>query len=274
MKIFKTITVASLLLGSALFLEGYRENRQLDKSYYEINSLNATKQKEDIKIAHISDTQFPRLRVEKNKILNALTNEKPDLIFFTGDTIDRTEDITKSEFPLFLKKLTEIAPTYVVSGNHETSHPDYKKWLSIVKQSNATYLENEALEVKVNHQMVNIIGLKESSTSIPTSEKDKLNPKLETFVLAHHPEKIDKYSKELAPFNFTVFSGHAHGGQIVLPLVGGVLSPNQGFFPEYTDGVYQYEKNQLIVSRGLANSSFPSRINNYPHLIFATFSTK
>ena len=124
MKIFKTITVASLLLGSALFLEGYRENRQLDKSYYEINSLNATKQKEDIKIAHISDTQFPRLRVEKNKILNALTNEKPDLIFFTGDTIDRTEDITKSEFPLFLKKLTEIAPTYVVSGNHETSHPD------------------------------------------------------------------------------------------------------------------------------------------------------
>ena len=102
MKIFKTITVASLLLGSALFLEGYRENRQLDKSYYEINSLNATKQKEDIKIAHISDTQFPRLRVEKNKILNALTNEKPDLIFFTGDTIDRTEDITKSEFPLFL----------------------------------------------------------------------------------------------------------------------------------------------------------------------------
>lgn len=77
----------------------------------------------------------------------------------------------------------------MVSGNHETSHPDYKKWLAIVKQSNATYLENEALEVKVNNQMVNIIGLKESSTSIPTSEKDKLNPKLETFVLAHHPEK-------------------------------------------------------------------------------------
>lgn len=50
MKIFKTITVASLLLGSALFLEGYRENRQLDKSYYEINSLNATKQKKILKL--------------------------------------------------------------------------------------------------------------------------------------------------------------------------------------------------------------------------------
>lgn len=274
MKIFKTITIATIILGSALFLEGYRENRQLDKSFYEVKLLNHTKQKISIKIAHISDTQFPRLRVSKNKLLNALSNEKPDLIFFTGDTIDRTENITASEFPLFLKKVTEIAPTFVVSGNHETSHPDYQKWLDIVKQSNATYLEDEAIETKINNQSINIIGLKENSTSIPNSEKDKLNPDLETFVLAHHPEKINEYSKNLTPFRFTVFSGHAHGGQIVMPLIGGVFSPNQGLFPKYTDGVYHNYKNQLVVSRGLANSTFPSRINNYPHLIFATFSNK
>lgn len=64
MKIFKTITVASLLLGSALFLEGYRENRQLDKSYYEINSLNATKQKKILKLL-ISQTHNFRDYVSK-----------------------------------------------------------------------------------------------------------------------------------------------------------------------------------------------------------------
>lgn len=272
MKLLKTITITSLLIGSSFLLEGYRENRQLDKSHYEIKNLNSQKNKNNIKIAHVSDTQFPRLRVSKEKILNTLSNEKPDLIFFTGDTIDRTEDVFHSDFPLFLKKLTDIAPTFVVSGNHETSHPDYKEWLRIVKNSPATYLENQGLVTTVNNQLINIIGLKENSTNLPKNEKEKLDPNIETFVLAHHPEKIADYTNNLAPFKFTVFSGHAHGGQIVLPLLGGILSPNQGFLPKYTDGLYHYEGNQLLVSRGLANSSFPSRINNYPHLLLATFS--
>lgn len=270
MKIFRTITIATLLFSSLFLLEGYRENRQLDKSYYTINPLSSSSHKKHIKVAHISDTQFPRLRVSKEKILSALSNEQPDLIFYTGDTIDRTENISTSEFPLFLNQVTKIAPTFIVSGNHETSHPDYKKWLDIVKNSKATYLENEATEIDIKGGKVNIIGFNENSSTIPKREIDKLNSNLETFVLAHHPEKIDDYTKDLPSFKFTAFSGHAHGGQIVLPLIGGVLSPNQGFFPKYTDGLYNYEGNQLIVSRGLANSSFPSRINNYPHLIFTT----
>lgn len=274
MKHFKTITLASLLIGSLFFLEGYRENRQLEKSYYTIKSDKLKKKETSIKVAHLSDTQFPRLRVSMTKLLSSIENEQPDLIFYTGDTIDRTENIDKTELTYFLKKVTKIAPTYVVSGNHETSHPRYDDWLQIIKKSDAILLEDQTMKVTVKEEKLQIIGLKNDSTRLPLKESQKLDSTLETLVLAHHPEKIEAYTKALSPISSTIFSGHAHGGQIVLPGVGGVLSPNQGFFPTYTDGVYSVNNSHLIVSRGLANSSFPARINNYPHLIFTTFTNK
>ena len=53
-----------------------------------------------------------------------------------------------------------------------------------------------------------------------------------------------------------------------------ILSPGQGFLPEYDAGLYQVEHTQLIVSRGLGNSSIPWRINNPPHLPMLVLSAK
>ncbi|MFW8053220.1 metallophosphoesterase [Vagococcus fluvialis] len=274
MKRFKTITLASLLLGTAFFLEGYRENRQLEKSFYTIESSKLKKEKSHIKIAHLSDTQFPRLRVPMSKLLSCLENEQPDLILYTGDTIDRTENIKTTELTYFLKKVTKIAPTYIVSGNHETSHPNYNEWHDIVTNSDAKLLENEVVHLTIKNEQIQLVGFSESSTKLPANEKQKIDSSLETLVLAHHPEKIEEYIHYLSPTSITTFSGHAHGGQIQIPGVGGLFSPNQGFLPEYTDGLYDLNDNHLIVSRGLANSSFPTRINNYPHLIFTTYIKK
>lgn len=268
MKFLKTLSVTSLILGSAFFLEGYRENRQLETEHIKIQANKFAHKNSKIKIAHLSDTQFPRLRVKTKKLLTKLTNEKPDLIFFTGDTIDRTESMDTTEFTYFLKQLTKIAPTYIVSGNHEITNTDYQKWLAVVKNSEAILLENDAQEIEVNGEVINIIGLSENQTALKSSVKAEINPDLESFLLAHHPEKIESYVKNFNEFSFTAFSGHAHGGQIILPILGGILSPNQGFFPDYTDGLYELDSKKIIVSRGLANSSFPARINNYPHLIF------
>ena len=71
-----------------------------------------------------------------------------------------------------------------------------------------------------------------------------------------------------------VLSGHAHGGQIRLPIIGGILAPNQGFFPKYDDGLVQQDGTVLIISRGLGNSSFPLRVNNPPELVVVTLEAK
>ena len=67
-----------------------------------------------------------------------------------------------------------------------------------------------------------------------------------------------------------VLSGHAHGGQFRIPFVGGLLAPDEGFFPKYSEGMHDIDGTKLIVSRGLGNSLMPIRLNNPPEVIFVT----
>ena len=64
-----------------------------------------------------------------------------------------------------------------------------------------------------------------------------------------------------------MLSGHAHGGQVIIPFVGGLVAPNQGFFPEYTEGIHEINNTKMIISRGLGNSIIPIRVNNLPELV-------
>ena len=64
-----------------------------------------------------------------------------------------------------------------------------------------------------------------------------------------------------------VLTGHAHGGQFRLPLIGGLIAPNQGLFPKYNDGLYSEGNTNMIVSRGLGNSIIPFRFNNRPEVV-------
>ena len=64
-----------------------------------------------------------------------------------------------------------------------------------------------------------------------------------------------------------VLSGHAHGGQIRLPFVGGIIAPHQGCFPKYDGGLYEKDETNMIVSRGIGNSLFPVRFNNRPEVV-------
>ena len=87
-----------------------------------------------------------------------------------------------------------------------------------------------------------------------------------TILLSHRPELIDIY----ASFDINlVFSGHAHGGQVRIPFIGGVIAPNQGLFPKYTSGLHEVKNTKMIISRGLGNSAFPFRINNRPEIVVA-----
>ena len=67
-----------------------------------------------------------------------------------------------------------------------------------------------------------------------------------------------------------VFSGHAHGGQVRIPFVGGLVAPNQGLFPEYTSGKHVVDQTTMIVNRGLGNSIIPIRVFNRPEIVVVT----
>ncbi len=87
-------------------------------------------------------------------------------------------------------------------------------------------------------------------------------------LLSHRPELFSLYSD----YNLTL-TGHAHGGQIRFPFVGGIVAPNQGFFPKYDSGEYGVAGAIMIVSRGIANSIIPQRIFNRPEIVVVTLET-
>jgi predicted MPP superfamily phosphohydrolase len=70
-----------------------------------------------------------------------------------------------------------------------------------------------------------------------------------------------------------VLSGHVHGGQFRLPLIGGLYGPGQGLFPDYETGVYSSGRTDMVVSRGIGNSVIPVRLNNRPEVILITLKT-
>lgn len=85
-----------------------------------------------------------------------------------------------------------------------------------------------------------------------------------TLLLTHRPELLPVY----AGCHIDVaFAGHAHGGQVRVPGVGGLFAPSQGVLPKLTEGVHVLGRTQLVVSRGLGPSVVPMRVNNRPELV-------
>ena len=70
-----------------------------------------------------------------------------------------------------------------------------------------------------------------------------------------------------------VLSGHAHGGQFRLPLIGGLFAPGQGIFPKYDAGLYTVGCTNMVVSRGVGNSLFPFRVNHRPEVVVVRMAT-
>ena len=85
-----------------------------------------------------------------------------------------------------------------------------------------------------------------------------------TILLSHRPELFDTYVDSGVDL---VLTGHAHGGQFRLPLIGGLVAPGQGLFPKYDAGTFSQDRTHMVVSRGLGNSVIPLRIGNRPELV-------
>ena len=111
---------------------------------------------------------------------------------------------------------------------------------------------------------------------VPAMVSTKLKNMLEqdtvySVLLSHRPELFETY---VACGVDLVLSGHAHGGQIRLPIVGGIIAPDQGLFPKYDAGLFTDGNTNMIVSRGLGNSIIPIHFNNCPEVILVEFNAE
>lgn len=233
------------------------------------------------KILQISDLHNKEFGSKQNKILGKIEKINPDIIVITGDLIDSNNTNIDVAMDL-IDGIINIAPIYYVSGNHEAWSGSYNDLKSKLENSGVVVLDNKKTEFFNDRDSIDIIGL--ADTSFIESDwleyggnsetKNLLNKLAEDstnfkILLSHRPELFDIYSNSNVNL---VFSGHAHGGQFRLPFIGGLIAPDQGFFPKLTEGIHTSNNTSMIISRGLGNSIIPVRIFNRPELIVVKLS--
>ncbi|PHS35604.1 MAG: hypothetical protein COA82_03995 [Alkaliphilus sp.] len=201
--------------------------------------------------------------------MDKVKNQNPDFILLTGDLIDRSTTISTSELGVLAEGLSKITTTFAVTGNHEFDNGHVDEWKRVLTSNGAIVLDNRIKIYEKNNKSIAFIGLKDGQEYNPESFKDIYQIKgMPVIMLAHRPELFETYSSLFNSVNPNlVFAGHAHGGQFRIPFTNqGIIAPDQGFFPEFTSGIYTRNNVYMIVSRGLGNSIIPIRINNRPHL--------
>lgn len=279
------IKIAILLLFFLLILIPiylYFENNSIKITNINIADSNIPNDFKDFTIAHVSDLHNKQFGKNQKNIISKINEISPDIIVITGDLITSYSPDVNVAME-FINNASKIAPIYYVTGNHESRIlEDYNSLKTQMKSAGVYILENNHVSISRENSKINIVGVNDpsfdalgsfeySDEQIISNHLKELTKNLNgyTILLSHRPELFDTYCS----YNINlVFAGHAHGGQVRLPFIGGLIAPHQGFFPKYTSGLYENGNTKMIVNRGLGNSAFPFRINNRPEIVVVKLS--
>lgn len=235
-----------------------------------------------LRIVQIADLHNAEFGEGNEDLISLVADQEPDLIFMTGDMLNRDDENTEIVSDL-ISNLCQIAPVYYGYGNHETAWE--RRWEGDLHElfgtAGAHVLECEYEDITVNGQDLRIGGYM-AYWGVPhmmvsdLSQQEKENKFFEAYadtdrykvLLNHIPTQwvdwhyIDHSSVDL------VFCGHYHGGIVRIPIIDrGLIAPYVGWFPPYTKGCYEGETTTCILTAGLGSEYWVPRLNNPPEIV-------
>lgn len=231
--------------------------------------------KKPIKILQISDLHNNCFGKEQSKLINIAKKEKPNIVVFTGDMTNKGKYYNSL---MLGGRLSLFCPVYYITGNHEhyMKKDDLNFMLNEFERVDVNVINNSLTELK--EYGVALIGLQGDKNSLHRAESVfnlatmMTEPSSYNIVLAHEPQYFEEFVDKKSDIDL-VLSGHAHGGQWVIPLVRqGVYAPDQGMFPKYTEGVHTYKLSKMIVNRGVGTMIKIPRIFNRPEVTVINIS--
>lgn len=254
-------------------------NQNIGLTTYEVEVTGLPGAFEGLRIVQLSDLHNITFRDDNIRLISVISQAEPDVIFITGDMLDSRKTDIQAALNV-AESVVRIAPTYYVPGNHEARLREYVDFEERLEMLGVTVLRNRAVRLEGAGDTLNIAGVEDPRFVLTYldsgAEGDVMKAALEemdtegcTLLLSHRPEMFDIYAEKGIALTF---SGHTHGGQIRLPLIGGLYAPGLGFLPEYDGGLYRKGDSAMIVSRGIGNSIFPFRVNNDPEVVLAVLS--
>jgi hypothetical protein len=260
-RIFQIISLFAFVVLIVLFIE----SSVMEVTHYEINSRSSHNINADgIRIALIADLHCTEYGENQQKLVSRIREGKPDLILLAGDIFHHFGD--REPGLALIREAVEVAPVYYVSGNHEWANPEESLLIDEVTENGGIVLEDEFVELEINGNPIILAGAKHWRFK-ELRNRDELK-----ILLTHYPHDYSEHSH----YFDLMLTGHAHGGQVRVPLLfpNGLYAPGQGVLPKYTGGLYEHDNDfTLIVSKGLSKKyEAMFRILNRPELVFVTIT--
>jgi len=309
------LLIIIVIVGGELYISKYC----LTTTHYTITS---DRIEHPFRVVQLTDLHASVFGKGNEKLIAAVKKEEPDLVLITGDLINSKSGEDTTIATDLISKLSGIAPVYFSYGNQEKSLEDdyHTDITSLYSQAGAVVLERDYQEIMVKGQKIRIGGIygyclpdiyaQENHWEDESAYlKEFQNTDLYTILMCHMPLSWIEYSS-LYDWNIDcVFAGHVHGGQVRIPLVGGLWAPDQGWFPGKECGIYstdeqgwnrykkdildwiensenmdtayykecllqaEYKPSHTILSRGLGNTDKLPRFNNIPEIVVVDYMT-
>lgn len=268
------IVIAAIAAAiAAILFFGLRTDLQVSRYTLSFSSLPA--QFDGCRIALITDLHSERFGDGQSELLNALADAKPDIVVLAGDIIDSVKlDFAPVEE---LCAGLEGCTVYAVYGNHEAalSYSDARRLRKLYSDAGVELLIDETVLYERGGESIAVTGMDDPYyygqhlAAYLENHPIELAPAEGVFnlLIAHRADAFPA----LRGLGFDlVLSGHLHGGQIRLPIIGGLLSQSREWFPKYSAGKYSESGTTMIVGRGLGNPISIPRVFNRPELVIIT----
>lgn len=267
------IILALIAAAAAFLIKDSRED--LEISRYEVNSKKLPESFDGFKIVQLSDLHGAEFGEDGMGLVEKVKELEPDMIALTGDFVTDEGDLAAVK--KLAGRLTELCPVYFVSGNHEFGSGLAVKVRNILERAGVKYLSNEYLTINRGEDEILLGGVEDPLAYADMLSPDELAQKMNDaapdafkILLGHRNYWMTEYPE--LPVDL-IFCGHAHGGLIRIPGVGGLIGTDRRLFPDFDAGEYNNGRYTLIVSRGLGNSVPIPRVFNRPEIVCVELSS-
>lgn len=275
-KIIKRLVIIFFILILACLASIWISYNWLTVTHFTVRS---SKISEPFRIVLVSDLHEHQFGRDNEKLAVKIREQSPDLIIIDGDMINGDSENADTAVEL-VRALKETAPVYYSFGNHEYSYMEagHEDLTEELEAAGAVVLNYQSIDIDVKGNQIRLGGLYEYGfeTGMQSEEEnERAIPYLEEYadtdryliMCAHRPESFypwdmaDQWGIDL------VLSGHLHGGQVIIPGVGGLYNSLDGFFPKFDYGQYKLGDSDMVITRGLgSNPKMLPRFNNPPEI--------